>query len=74
MTQLVQGLKKTAIAAAILSFSAVASATIVTSVKPLGFIASSIADAITDTELLVPAGESPHDYSLGLLLARLQMG
>lgn len=64
MTQFVQGLKKTAIAAAILSFSAVASATIVTSVKPLGFIASSIADGITDTEVLVPAGASPHDYSL----------
>ena len=64
MTQFVQGLKKTAIATAILSFSAVASATIVTSVKPLGFIASSIADGITDTEVLVPAGASPHDYSL----------
>lgn len=61
---LAQHLKTTAIAAAILSFSAAASATIVTSVKPLGFIASSIANGITDTEVLVPAGASPHDYSL----------
>lgn len=61
---LAQHLKTTAIAAAILSFSAAASATIVTSVKPLGFIASSIANDITDTEVLVPAGASPHDYSL----------
>ena len=61
---LVQHLKTTAIAAAILSFSAAASATIVTSVKPLGFIASSIANGITNTEVLVPAGASPHDYSL----------
>lgn len=61
---LAQHLKTTAIAAAILSFSAAASATIVTSVKPLGFIASSIANGITNTEVLVPAGASPHDYSL----------
>ena len=61
---LAQHLKTTAIAAAILSFSAAASATIVTSVKPLGFIVSSIANGITDTEVLVPAGASPHDYSL----------
>ena len=61
---LAQHLKTTAIAAAILSFSAAASATIVTSVKPLGFIASSIANGVTDTEVLVPAGASPHDYSL----------
>ena len=64
MTQLVQGLKKTAIAAAILSFSAVASATIVTSIKPLGFIASAIANGVTDVDVLVPTGASPHDYNL----------
>ena len=64
MTQLVQGWKKTAIAAAILSFSAVASATIVTSIKPLGFIASAIANEVTDVDVLVPTGASPHDYNL----------
>ena len=64
MTQLVQGLKKTAIAAAILSFSAVASATIVTSIKPLGFIAGAIANGVTDVDVLVPTGASPHDYNL----------
>jgi len=64
MTQLVQGLKKTAIAAVILSFSAVASATIVTSIKPLGFIASAIANGVTDVDVLVPTGASPHDYNL----------
>ena len=64
MTQFVQGLKKTAIAAAILSFSAVASATIVTSIKPLGFIASAIANGVTDVDVLVPTGASPHDYNL----------
>ncbi|WP_109079394.1 zinc ABC transporter substrate-binding protein ZnuA [Aggregatibacter kilianii] len=57
-------LKKTAIAAAILSFSAAASATIVTSIKPLGFIASSIANGVTDVDVLVPPGASPHDYNL----------
>ena len=57
-------LKTTALAAAMLSVSAAASANILTSVKPLGFIASSIANGITDTEVLVPAGASPHDYSL----------
>ncbi|WP_040976620.1 zinc ABC transporter substrate-binding protein ZnuA [Necropsobacter massiliensis] len=56
--------KKAAVAAAIMSFSAVASATVLTSIKPLGFIASSIADGVTDTEVLVPMGASPHDYSL----------
>ena len=33
------------------------------SVKPLGFITSSIANGVTDTQVLVPAGASPHDYS-----------
>ena len=64
MSTLKKTLKRTALAAAILSFSAAASASIVTSVKPLGFIASSIADGVTDTEVLVPAGASPHDYNL----------
>ncbi|NBI13381.1 zinc ABC transporter substrate-binding protein ZnuA [[Haemophilus] felis] len=57
-------LVKTSLAFAVASFAAGASANIVTSIKPLGFIASSIADGVTGTEVLVPAGASPHDYSL----------
>ena len=57
-------LKKAALAGAVLAFSAGAQATILTSIKPLGFIASSIADGVTDTQVLVPTGASPHDYSL----------
>lgn len=36
----------------------------VASLKPLGFIASAIADGVTDTEVLLPDGASEHDYSL----------
>lgn len=32
--------------------------------KPLGFIASAIADGVTDTRVLLPDGASEHDYSL----------
>ncbi|HHT7698837.1 TPA: zinc ABC transporter substrate-binding protein ZnuA [Pasteurella multocida] len=64
MARFIKTLKKTALAASIASLATVANATIVTSIKPLGFIASSIADGVTDTEVLVPAGASPHDYSL----------
>ncbi|UWZ92191.1 zinc ABC transporter substrate-binding protein ZnuA [[Pasteurella] aerogenes] len=56
--------KQTLIAAAVISFSGAVSANVLTSVKPLGFIASSIADGVTETSVLVPAGASPHDYSL----------
>ncbi|MFC3395781.1 zinc ABC transporter substrate-binding protein ZnuA [Brenneria rubrifaciens] len=41
-----------------------ASATIVTSIRPLGFIASAIAEGVTPTEVLLPDGASPHDYAL----------
>lgn len=41
-----------------------AHAAVVTSIKPLGFIASAIADGVTDTEILLPDGASEHDYSL----------
>ncbi|TCP12844.1 zinc transport system substrate-binding protein [Bisgaardia hudsonensis] len=56
--------KKAAIATAILSLSAGASASVLTSIKPLGFISAAIADGVTDTQILVPEGASPHDYSL----------
>lgn len=55
--------KKALISTALFSLSAVANASIVTSIKPLGFIASSIADGVTDTQVIVPPGASPHDYS-----------
>ncbi|TCP97702.1 zinc transport system substrate-binding protein [Cricetibacter osteomyelitidis] len=55
---------KTAIASAVLSVSFAANANVLTTIKPLGFIASSIADGVTETEVLLPASASPHDYSL----------
>ncbi len=41
-----------------------ANAAVVASLKPLGFIASAIADGVTPTEVLLPDGASEHDYSL----------
>jgi len=41
-----------------------AQAAVVASLKPLGFIASAIADGVTDTEVLLPDGASEHDYAL----------
>lgn len=41
-----------------------ASATVVTSIRPLGFIASAIADGVTPTDVLLPDGASPHDFAL----------
>ncbi|SQJ18941.1 High-affinity zinc uptake system protein znuA precursor [Serratia rubidaea] len=41
-----------------------ATAAVVTSVRPLGFIASAIADGVTETEVLLPNGASPHDFAL----------
>ncbi|WP_392552075.1 zinc ABC transporter substrate-binding protein ZnuA [Orbus wheelerorum] len=39
-------------------------AKVLTSVKPLGFITAAIADGVTDTDILLPDGASPHTYSL----------
>lgn len=41
-----------------------ADAAVVTSLKPLGFIAAAIADGVTETKVLLPDGASEHDYSL----------
>lgn len=41
-----------------------ADAAVVSSLKPLGFIASAIADGVTETQVLLPDGASEHDYSL----------
>ncbi|MFZ4832057.1 zinc ABC transporter substrate-binding protein ZnuA [Rouxiella sp. Mn2063] len=46
------------------TFTAGADATVLTSIRPLGFIASAIADGVTPTEVLLPDGASPHDYAL----------
>lgn len=59
-------LKITAISTALLALPMMANADVLASVKPLGFIASSIANGVTGTQVLVPAGASPHDYSLKL--------
>ncbi|HHV6905561.1 TPA: metal ABC transporter solute-binding protein, Zn/Mn family, partial [Haemophilus influenzae] len=59
-------LKISAISAALLSAPMMANADVLASVKPLGFIVSSIADGVTGTQVLVPAGASPHDYNLKL--------
>jgi len=41
-----------------------ANAAVVASLKPLGFIASAIADGVTPAEVLLPDGASEHDYAL----------
>ncbi|MGG6109279.1 zinc ABC transporter substrate-binding protein ZnuA [Pantoea allii] len=41
-----------------------AHATIVASIKPVGFIASAIADGVTPVDVLLPDGASEHDYAL----------
>ncbi|MGD8162438.1 zinc ABC transporter substrate-binding protein ZnuA [Pantoea sp. FN0307] len=46
------------------AFSAPASAAVIASIKPLGFIASAIADGVTPVKVLLPDGASEHDYAL----------
>ncbi|WP_407657830.1 MULTISPECIES: zinc ABC transporter substrate-binding protein ZnuA [Limnobaculum] len=41
-----------------------ASAAVLTSTKPLGFIAAAITEGVTPVEVLLPDGASPHDYAL----------
>lgn len=45
-------------------FSSVVSATVLTTIKPLAFIAASLTEGIIETEVLLPDGASPHDYAL----------
>ncbi|OOF54457.1 zinc ABC transporter substrate-binding protein ZnuA [Rodentibacter genomosp. 2] len=59
-------LKMSAISTALLGLPMMANADVLASVKPLGFIASAIANGVIDTQVLVPTGASPHDYSLKL--------
>jgi ABC-type Zn2+ transport system, periplasmic component/surface adhesin len=51
-------------AAFLFAHAPVAHAAVVASMKPLGFIASAIADGVTETQVLLPDGASEHDYSL----------
>ncbi|CAK9884823.1 MAG: High-affinity zinc uptake system protein ZnuA [Candidatus Erwinia impunctatus] len=54
-----------ALSAALLTLLSMPSqATVVTSIKPLGFIAAAIADGVTPVQILLPDGVSEHAYSL----------
>lgn len=46
------------------SASNYANATVISSVKPIGFITQAITSGITDAEILLSDGASPHTYSL----------
>ncbi|MDX7988065.1 zinc ABC transporter substrate-binding protein ZnuA [Xenorhabdus sp. 12] len=56
--------KVTLITALAAGVSGYAQADVVTTIRPLGFIAAAIADGVTDTQVLLPDGASPHDYAL----------
>lgn len=47
-----------------LLFAATAHSAVVTSIRPLGFIASAIASGVTPVEVILPDGASEHDYAL----------
>ncbi|PVZ85029.1 zinc ABC transporter substrate-binding protein [Serratia sp. S1B] len=53
-----------ALLASSLMMAGSATAAVVTSIRPLGFIASAIADGVMPTEVLLPDGASPHDFAL----------
>lgn len=56
-------LKKLSIVA-LMSSAFCAQADMLTSIKPLGFIASAIGQGVTPTQVLLPPGASPHEYQL----------
>ncbi|MEA9392975.1 zinc ABC transporter substrate-binding protein ZnuA [Acerihabitans sp. TG2] len=49
---------------ALVVIGAEAHASIVASIRPLGFIAAAIGDGVVSTDVLLPDGASPHDYAL----------
>lgn len=55
--------KKSVLSLALLG-AGFAHADVLTTVKPLGFIANAITDSVTETRVLLPTSASPHDYSL----------
>ena len=56
--------KKTLLTATLFGAATFTHADVLTTVKPLGFIASAITDGVTETKVLLPTSASPHDYSL----------
>lgn len=48
----------------LLGMSGLAQADVVTSIKPLGFIAAAIANGVTPVTVVLPDGASEHDYAL----------
>lgn len=53
------------LAAGIGSFlPAIANSAVVTSIRPLGFIAAAIADGVTPVDVVLPDGASEHEYAL----------
>ncbi|WP_029686768.1 zinc ABC transporter substrate-binding protein ZnuA [Tatumella saanichensis] len=52
------------VAGSSLLFAATAHSAVVTSIRPLGFIASAIASGVTPVEVILPDGASEHDYAL----------
>ncbi|WP_341764962.1 hypothetical protein [Candidatus Providencia siddallii] len=48
----------------IFSPSSLVFANIITSIRPLAFIAAGVVDGIMPIQILLPDGFSPHDYSL----------
>ena len=36
---------------------------VLTTIKPLGFIAAAITDGVSEPKVLLPTGASPHDFS-----------
>ncbi|WP_373778030.1 zinc ABC transporter substrate-binding protein ZnuA [Glaesserella sp.] len=57
-------LRKSLLTFALFGAATVANADVLTTVKPLGFIADAITDGVTETKVLLPVSASPHDYSL----------
>ncbi|RXK34022.1 zinc ABC transporter substrate-binding protein [Arsenophonus endosymbiont of Bemisia tabaci Asia II 3] len=56
--------KKYILAGLLLSFLSTTQADVVTSIRPLGFIAAAITNGVTEVQILLPDGASPHDYAL----------
>ncbi|MCK3655496.1 zinc ABC transporter substrate-binding protein [Pasteurellaceae bacterium Macca] len=56
-------LKKSMLALALCGAVSV-QANVLSTIKPLGFIANAITDGVTESQVLLPVSASPHDYSL----------
>lgn len=56
--------KKSLLTLTLLSATAISQSQVLTTIKPLGFIANAISDDVVETQVLLPTNASPHDYSL----------